>query len=250
MALFALVYALAVYVAFLATFVCAVAFVANLPWLPTGLDRGPAGPVGHALSVDLALLSLFAVQHSVMARRSFKQWWTRWVPAPMERATFVLAASLVLALLLWRWQPITQPLLWSVQAPAWRFALHALQAVGWGVALVSTYLIDHFALFGLRQPWDALRARAEPPPVFRTPLLYRHVRHPLYLGFVLAFWAAPEMTAGHALFAAANTVYILIGIAFEERDLIAQFGTRYVAYRRQVGMLLPRLGARKGAAES
>jgi len=247
MPLLALLYAVAVYLVFLATFAWTVGFVADLPLLPQTIDRGAAVPLTEALSVDLALLGLFAVQHSVMARRGFKQWWTRAVPPSMERATYVLAASAALALLLWQWRPIAQPLLWSVQDPAGRIALHGIAAVGWLIALVSTYLLDHFALFGLRQPWIALRRQAEPAVVFRTPLLYRHVRHPLYLGFVLAFWATPEMTAGHALFAAVNTAYIFIGVAFEERDLIAQFGPRYVAYRRQVGMLFPKLRTRRDA---
>lgn len=247
MPLLALLYAVAVYLVFLATFAWTVGFVADLPLLAKTIDRGAAVPLTEALSVDLALLGLFAVQHSVMARRGFKQWWTRGVAPSMERATYVLAASAALALLLWQWRPIAQPLLWSVQDPAGRIALHGIAAVGWLIALVSTYLIDHFALFGLRQPWIALRRQAEPAVVFRTPLLYRHVRHPLYLGFVLAFWAAPEMTAGHALFAAVNTAYIFVGVAFEERDLIAQFGPRYLAYRRQVGMLFPKLRTRRDA---
>jgi protein-S-isoprenylcysteine O-methyltransferase Ste14 len=250
MPLLALLYAAAVYLFFLATFVWTVGFVGNLPLLPTTIDGGGAVPLAEAIGVDLALLGLFALQHSVMARRGFKRWWTRVVPPPMERATYVLAASAALALLLWQWRPIAQPLLWSVQDPAGRLVLHGVAAAGWGVALASTWLIDHFALFGLRQPWVALRRQEEPPAEFRTPLLYRHVRHPLYLGFVLAFWATPQMTAGHALFAAVNTAYILVGIAFEERDLIAQFGPRYLAYRQQAGMLFPRLRARKGVPRS
>jgi len=249
MPLLALLYAATVYLLFLATFAWTVGFVDDLPLLPGTIDRGPHAPLAEALTVDLALLALFAVQHSVMARRSFKQWWTRRVPPSMERATYVLAASAALALLVWQWRPIAEPLLWSVQDPAGRFALQGLAAAGWLVALVSTYLIDHFALFGLRQPWVALRGQREPAPEFRTPLLYRHVRHPLYAGFVLAFWATPTMTAGHALFAAVNTAYILIGAAFEERDLIAQFGPRYLAYRQQVGMLLPKLRVRKASSE-
>jgi protein-S-isoprenylcysteine O-methyltransferase Ste14 len=250
MPLLALLYAATAYLFFLATFGYLVGFVGDLPLLPRTIDSGAAVPLPEALAIDLALLSLFAVQHSVMARRGFKQWWTRLVPPSMERATYVLAASAALALLVWQWRPIAQPVLWSVQDPAGRLVLHGIAAAGWLVALVSTYLIDHFALFGLRQPWVALRRQVEPTPVFRTPLLYRHVRHPLYLGFVLAFWATPQMSAGHALFAAVNTAYILIGIAFEERDLIAQFGSRYLLYRQQVGMLLPRLRARKGASRS
>lgn len=244
MAIVATLYALVVYLFFLGTFTYAIGFVGNLPLLPKTIDSGAAGPLVEAVVVDLALLSLFAVQHSVMARRGFKRWWTRVVPESMERATFVLAASAVLALLLWQWRPIAEPVLWSVQAPAARYALQFVFWAGWTVLLISTYLINHFELFGLRQPWMALRGKAIEAPVFRTPLFYRQVRHPIYTGFVLAFWATPEMTAGHALFAAASTGYILVGIWFEERDLIAQFGQRYLAYRQQVGMLFPKLGGR------
>jgi protein-S-isoprenylcysteine O-methyltransferase Ste14 len=195
---------------------------------------------------------VFAVQHSVMARRGFKRWWTRVVPESVERATFVLAASAALALLLWQWRPIAEPVLWSVSNPAARLALYGVFWSGWAVLLISTFLINHFELFGLRQVWANLRGRALPVADFRTPLFYRHVRHPIYLGFVLAFWATPQMTAGHLLFAAACTGYILIGIWFEERDLIAQFGQRYLLYRKQVGMLVPKLGARdrQGPAQS
>lgn len=252
MAYLAILYALVVYVFFLGSFAATLGFAGNLPWAPRTLDGGPVGPLPEALAIDLALLALFALQHSVMARRGFKRLWTRVVPETVERATFVLAASAVLALLVWQWRPIPAPMLWSVQDPLGRLALQAVFWVGCAVLLLSSYLIDHFELFGLRQPWVRLRGGGRPAPVFRTPLFYRHVRHPLYLGFVLAFWAAPDMSAGHALFAAASTGYILLGIWFEERDLIAQFGQRYVAYRQQVGMLLPRWGrgGPKGPAQS
>ena len=251
MAFFGILYALVVYLFFLGTFVYAIGFVGNLPALPKTIDSGAAGPLVEAVVVDLALLSVFAVQHSVMARRGFKRWWTRVVPESVERATFVLAASAALALLLWQWRPIAEPVLWSVQDPIGRGVLQAVFWAGWAILLIATYLINHFELFGLRQPWARLLGREIPAPVFRTPLFYRHVRHPIYTGFVLAFWAAPQMTAGHALFAAASTGYILVGIWFEERDLIAQFGQRYVAYKQQVGMLIPKFGGgRKGPAES
>jgi protein-S-isoprenylcysteine O-methyltransferase Ste14 len=187
-----------------------------------------------------------------MARRGFKRWWTRVIPEPVERSTYVLAATAALALLLWQWRPIAEPVLWSVSNPAARLALYGVFWSGWAVLLISTFLINHFELFGLRQVWANLRGRALPVADFRTPLFYRHVRHPIYLGFVLAFWATPQMTAGHLLFAAACTGYILIGIWFEERDLIAQFGQRYLLYRKQVGMLVPKLGARdrQGPAQS
>ncbi len=233
-----------VYLFFLATFTYAIGFVGNLPWLPKTIDSGAAVPLAEAIAVNLALLGLFAVQHSVMARRGFKRWWTRLIPEAMERSSYVLAATAALALLLWQWRPIAEPVLWSVQDPAGRLILHAVFWLGWGVLLISTFLINHFELFGLRQVWANLRGQSLPAGEFRTPLFYRHVRHPIYLGFVLAFWATPHMSAGHLLFAAACTGYILIGIWFEERDLIAQYGERYRVYREQVGMLWPRLGRR------
>ena len=174
------------------------------------------------------------------------------MPEPIERSTFVLAASLALALLLWQWRPIAEPVIWTVKHPAAVLALHAVFWFGWAVLLLSTFLINHFELFGLRQVYERLRGRSVPAPQFRTPLFYGHVRHPIYLGFVLAFWATPQMTAGHLLFSISTTGYILIGIWFEERDLIAQFGDRYRQHREQVGMLVPRLrktGPRGPASE-
>jgi protein-S-isoprenylcysteine O-methyltransferase Ste14 len=250
MAFFGVLYGVAVYVFFLATFVYAIGFVGGVA-VPKDIDSGSAVPLAEALAVDLLLLGLFAVQHSVMARRGFKRWWTRIVPEPVERSSFVLAATAVLALLLWQWRPIAQPVVWSVADPAGRIALQAVFWLGWAMLLISTFLINHFELFGLRQVLAGWRRREIPAPVFRTPLFYRHVRHPIYLGFILAFWATPVMTAGHLLFAVATTGYILIGIWFEERDLVAQFGDRYRAYRAQVGMLLPwpRKGSGRDAAE-
>ncbi len=236
--LLGMAYALVVYVFFLVTFTYAIGFVGSIG-VPRGINDGTPVPLAEALVVDLLLLGLFAVQHTVMARRSFKRWWTRVIPESIERATFVLAATLVLALLLWQWRPIAQPVIWSVQHGAAVLALQIVFWLGWAVLLTSTFLLNHFELFGLRQPYAALHGREIPAPEFRTPLFYRQVRHPLYLGFVLSFWATPLMTAGHLLFAVATTGYILIGIWFEERDLIAQFGNRYRVYREQVGMLLP-----------
>jgi protein-S-isoprenylcysteine O-methyltransferase Ste14 len=174
-----------------------------------------------------------------MARRSFKAWWTRIVSPAVERSTFVLATSLVLALLLWQWRPISEPVIWHVENSATVKLLWVVFWFGWAVLLISTFLINHFELFGLRQVFAHLLGRELPKPEFRTPLFYRYVRHPIYLGFLLAFWATPVMTAGHLLFSIGCTGYILVGIWFEERDLIAQFGDRYLRYRNQVGMLLP-----------
>ena len=195
--------------------------------------------VVQSVVVDLLLLGVFAVQHSVMARRSFKRWWTRVVPTAVERSTYVLMASLALALLCWQWRPIAEPVIWKVESVAGVQLLWTVFWLGWAVLLLSTFLINHFELFGVRQVFARMARRELPEPEFRTPLLYRYVRHPIYLGFLLGFWAAPVMTAGHLLFSVAVTGYILVGIWFEERDLVAQFGEQYRRYRNQVGMLLP-----------
>jgi protein-S-isoprenylcysteine O-methyltransferase Ste14 len=228
----------ACYLITLVTLLYAIAFVAGAP-VPRTVDAGgPASAPGTALLVDVLLLVLFAVQHSGMARRGFKSVWTRVVPKPIERSTYVLAASACLLVLFALWRPIPR-VVWSVEAPSARFALLAVSALGWFIALFSTFLINHFELFGLRQVYLAARRRDLPVAGFRTPVLYRLVRHPLYLGFVLAFWAAPTMTVGHLVFALATLGYILVAIQLEERDLIHQFGDRYLAYREQVRGLVP-----------
>jgi methanethiol S-methyltransferase len=243
----AVAYGATVYIFFLATFLYAIAFVGNLP-VPKTIDGGTPGPLLPSLITDLLLLGLFAVQHSVMARRGFKRWWTRFVPRPVERSTYVLFATAALAVLLWQWRPLPQSI-WIVGSPA-ATVLRAVAWIGWTMVLVSTFLISHFELFGLHQVVARLVRRPPPPPTFRTPFLYRHVRHPIYAGFILAFWATPMMTLGHLVFAVATTGYILIGIWFEERDLLAEFGDHYRRYRKDVGMLFPRLGNRPTAGGS
>ncbi len=234
-------YGLTVYVIFLAVVLYAVAFVGNFPQVP-GIDSTGLGtPASAAIAIDVALLALFALQHSVMARPTFKRVWTRVVPPAAERSTFVLTASAVLALLMWQWRALPLPVVWDARGSALAPVLLGVSLLGWGLVMVSTYLIDHLDLFGLRQSLSPLLGWRPPAVVLRTPLLYRHVRHPLYLGFLVAFWATPTLTAGHLLFAAIVTAYTLIGIGFEERDLVAQFGARYVHYRERTGKLLPRL---------
>jgi methanethiol S-methyltransferase len=247
----ALLYGLLCYLVFLVVLLYAIAFVGNFwsvlgwnaDWMH-GMDRGRSAPLADALVVDAALLGLFAVQHSVMARGWFKRGLTRIVPSAIERSTFVLAASLCLALLFWQWRPIGS-VVWSVDGPL-ATLLVVVSLTGWLIVAASTYMIDHFDLFGLRQVLDAFRGRTPAESKFATPAFYRLVRHPIYLGFIVAFWATPVMTVGHLVFAAATTGYILVAIQLEERDLIARYGDSYRDYRRRVAMLVP-LGRRTGS---
>jgi methanethiol S-methyltransferase len=225
------------YLTFLFTILYAIGFVSGLV-VPKGINTGAESPIFEALAVNLALMSLFAIQHSVMARKPFKQWWTRFIPKSVERSTYVLLASLVLLLLFWQWRPMPT-VIWHIVEPEMAAAISGLSFVGWVIVFTSTFLINHFELFGLHQVANNLAGREMSSPVFRTPFFYKFVRHPIYLGFIIAFWATPTMTIGHLLFAAVTTAYIFVGILLEERDLIGMFGDEYRRYREQVSMLFP-----------
>jgi len=225
------------YTIFFGTFLYAVGFIGNFG-VPTTLDGTASGPLSTALAIDVGLLGLFAVQHSVMARAWFKRMWTRVVPKPVERSTYVLFSSLALMLMFWQWRPLGG-VVWSVDNAAGRIALYALFGFGEALVLVSTFLINHFDLFGLRQVWLHLIGREYTQLRFGTPGPYRLVRHPLYVGWLFTFWMTPTMTLAHLLFALATTAYILIAIQFEERDLVREHGERYESYRRAVPMLVP-----------
>jgi protein-S-isoprenylcysteine O-methyltransferase Ste14 len=230
-------YGVTSYVICLGAFFYLAGFLGNL-LVPRSMDAAPVGPLGEALLVNTLLLGAFALQHSVMARPRFKAWWTRFVPTPAERSTYVMFTNLALILLFWQWRPMGG-VIWDVQDPTGRVLLHALYVIGWLIVLGTTFLINHFDLFGLRQVWLYWRGQPYTALGFKTPGPYRVVRHPLYVGWLTAFWATPTMTTAHLVFAVGMTLYILVAIRFEERDLVAYHGEAYADYRRTVPMLIP-----------
>ena len=241
-----LLYGVVCYAVFFATFLYAIGFLGNFA-VPKAIDSPREVALGTALAVNLGLLALFAVQHSVMARPAFKRWWTRIIPAPAERSTYVLFSSLALIALFWFWQPMGG-VVWSVTAPAGVTALYAAYAFGWALLLYATFLIDHFDLFGLRQVWLYARGRTCEPLTFRTPWLYRQVRHPIYVAWIVIAWAAPTMTVAHLVYSIMSTAYILVAIQLEERDLIAAH-PEYTDYKRRVPSLLPFAKRRERGAD-
>ena len=233
----AFLYGIVCYAITVATLLYAIGFVENL-LVPKSIDTGEPAALPVAIAINLVLMSVFAIQHSVMARKGFKNWWTQVVPASIERSTYCLFASLSLILLFWQWVPLPA-VVWQIHNPQIAMAVTALSFVGWVILFTSTFLINHFELFGLHQVANNLVGRQMPQMRFRTPLYYKFVRHPIYLGLIIAFWAAPTMTVGHLLFAAVTTAYILVGIMLEERDLIETFGEEYLRYKKRVSMLIP-----------
>jgi len=234
-----LLFAILAYAIFFATFLYLIAFVGDLPLAPRTVDRGAEGPLALAIVVNLALISIFGLQHSIMARQGFKRAWTRIVPVQVERSVYVLAASAALILMFMFWRPIPETV-WDAGGTALELPFWVLFALGWLIVLLSTFLINHFELFGLQQAWLHMRGREAKPHELKQPFFYKWVAHPIYAGFILAFWAIPQMTVGHLLFAAGMSVYILIAIRYEERDLRALYGGDYVRYRAGVGKLFPR----------
>lgn len=239
-----LLFAVVCYAIFFATFLYLIGFVGDFAVLPKTVDvPATSMSVGAAILIDIALVALFGVQHSVMARQGFKRAWTKVIPRYLERSIFVLVSSIVLMVMYLFWQPISTTI-WDVQNAAAANVLWALFWLGWGTILISTFLINHFELFGLQQAWDHMRGNEFAPPRFRTPFLYKWVRHPMMLGFFFAFWAIPQMTAGHLILAIGMSAYILIALQYEERDLVTFLGPDYENYRGRVGMLIPRLRSR------
>ncbi|MBX7259212.1 MAG: isoprenylcysteine carboxylmethyltransferase family protein [Candidatus Hydrogenedentes bacterium] len=236
-------YGVACYIAFLGSFLYAIGFVANV-YVPKSIDSTPTDTFGKALMINVALLMVFALQHSIMARKGFKTMWTKVIPKAAERSTYVLFSSLALILLFWQWRPMGG-IVWEVTDPVAKFMMHAVAVTGWLTVLATTYLINHFDLFGLRQVWLNLLGREYTPLRFTTPGPYRHVRHPLYVGWLMAFWATPTMTMAHLVFSLLTTAYILVAIRFEERDLEREHGRPYAEYRKRVPMLVPRFAANK-----
>jgi protein-S-isoprenylcysteine O-methyltransferase Ste14 len=241
-----MLFAMVAYAIFFATFLYLIVFVGDFTFASLTVDNGPGGDPVTATFIDIGLIALFGLQHSVMARQGFKRWWTRFIPWSIERSVFVLAASIMLMILFLFWRPIGA-IVWSLNPithPVLNDLIWVAFWIGWLTVLLSTFLINHFELFGLEQAWFHLRGQKHEPPKFRQPLFYKWVRHPLYLGFFLAFWAAPEMTIGHLLLAAGMSLYMLIAIRYEEHDLVGLFGRDYELYRERAGMLLPRFRRR------
>ncbi len=243
----AMLFAILAYAIFFATFLYLIVFVGDFQLATLTVDNGPGGEPITAAVIDLGLIAMFGLQHSIMARQGFKRWWMKIVPPPIERSVYVLAASVMLTILFLFWRPI-DGIVWSLNPithPVLNDLIWIVFWIGWLAVLLSTFLINHFELFGLQQAWYHLRSHEAEPPRFHQPLFYKYVRHPLYLGFFLAFWAAPEMTIGHLLFAAGMSTYVLIAIRYEEHDLISLFGRDYELYRERVGMLTPRFRRRQ-----
>jgi len=233
-----LLYGIVSYLVFFATFLYAIGFVGNLV-VPKGIDGGPTAPLGQALLINAILLGIFAVQHSVMARQGFKRWWTNIVPKEIERSTYVLISSLLLLLLFWKWEPMGGDI-WNVEDQSWSIVLGVIFFLGWGTVLVSTFLINHFDLFGLRQVWLQFQGKPYTNLQFQSKLIYKWVRHPIMFGFMVAFWATPHMTVAHLVFAIATTAYMLLAITmFEEKDLVAFHGDAYREYQKRVSMIIP-----------